>query len=99
MIDDTYPVLSQFFGAYLNQDFPQEYGTVTAAAIAFASETKQSRRDEAIAEIDALIGERPNATSLIEAISDLGCEYYLDARTDDPVAFINHLREMIASVR
>ena len=99
MIDDTYPVLSQLFGAYLNQDFPEEYGTATAAAIAFASETKQSRRDEAIAEIDALLGERRDTTSLIAAISELGCEYYLDVRKDDPIAFMGHLRETIASIR
>ncbi len=93
-----YPVLRQFFGAYLNAEWPEEYGSPIAAAKAFASETPRPRRDAAIAEIDALLSEVIDRAVLFSRIEAMGCEYALDPSIDDPATFLSNLRAAFASV-
>jgi len=96
MIDETFPTLRHFFGAYLNLDWPETYGSPAAAAEAYAIVTPQIRRENAIAEIDTLIGQRREPKALIDFLFELGNEYLLDPLVDDPVDFLNVLRAKIA---
>lgn len=92
-----YPVLRQFFGAYLNAEWPEEYGSPLAAAAAYAAETPTPRRHAAIAEIDALVATGSDASALATVIEALGCEYVLDPAVDDPLAFLRIIRATLAS--
>lgn len=92
-----YPVLRQFFGAYLNAEWPEEYGSPLAAAAAFAAETPHPRRGAAIAELDALAASTNDRVALIAQIEALGCEVFLDPTLDDPTAFLANLRATLAS--
>ncbi len=97
MIDEKFPKLNQFFGAYLNLDFPEEYKTADAAAADFVSLMDGEHRSKVRAEIDALIVAFPEPTSLIDAMTELGSGYWLDPKKDDPVAFLTHLSGIFAS--
>lgn len=92
-----YPVLRQFFGAYLNAEWPEEYGSPIAAAAAFAAETPPPRRDAAIAEIDALVATESDPAALAQRIEALGCEYALDPDRNEPGVFLANLRATFAS--
>ena len=92
-----YPVLRQFFGAYLNAEWPEEYGSPLAAAAAFAAETPHPRRGAAIAELDALAASTTDRTALVAQIEALGCDVSLDPAVDDPAAFLANLRAALAS--
>ncbi len=96
MIDETFPTLRHFFGAYLNLDWPETYGSPAAAAEAYAIVTPQIRRVNAITEIDALIRQRRDPKTLIDFLFELGNEYLLDPLVDDPVDFLNAIRAKIA---
>ncbi len=90
------PVLRQFFGAYLNAEWPEEYGSPIAAATAFAHEAPRPRRVAAIAEIDALLAETIDRAALASRIEAMGCEYALDPSVDDPAVFLANLRAAFA---
>ncbi len=92
----AYPVLRQFFGAYLNAEWPEEYGSPIAAAAAFAAETPAPRRVAAVAEIDALVAAHHDPASLATHIEALGCDVALDPAVDDPVAFLRTIRATLA---
>lgn len=93
----TYPVLRQFFGAYLNADWPEEYGSPLAAAAAFAKETPRPRAIAAVAEIDDLIANARTPAAVATLVEELGCEYALDPEIDDPLAFLRELRSTFVS--
>jgi hypothetical protein len=59
----TYGELRQLFGAYLNADFPAEYGSVAAA-----------HRRAALLELVRLRGTTPSHAAFAEALTGLGCE-------------------------
>ncbi|GAC1631799.1 MAG: hypothetical protein NVS4B5_21640 [Vulcanimicrobiaceae bacterium] len=91
-----FPVLRQFFGAYLNAEWPEAYGSPIAAAAAFAAETPVPRRHAAMAEIDELIATTNDPRDLADRVEALGCEYALDPRVDDPRVFLANLRVAFA---
>jgi hypothetical protein len=69
-----FPELRQLFGAYLNADFPLEYGTVAAAIAAYRRETNADHRKAALLELVRLRATTPPAAAFAEALTALGCE-------------------------
>ncbi len=68
-----YPELRQLFGAYLNRDWPEAYGTIEAAIQAFCTQNGIAIVAGAHAEGTELLA-RP-ATGLAERLDDFGLEY------------------------
>jgi hypothetical protein len=70
----TYGELRQLFGAYLNADFPAEYGSVAAAIAAYRRDTGAAHRRAALLELVRLRGTTPSHAAFAEALTGLGCE-------------------------
>lgn len=71
------PALDLFIGAYLHQDWPDEFSDEWAALDAFI--TREPRRARTLSsEIDGLLRARLSDADLEEFLDDHGCEYLAD---------------------
>jgi hypothetical protein len=70
----TYGELRQLFGAYLNADFPAEYGSVSAAVAAYRRETGAAHRRAALLELVRLRASTSSHAAFADALTSLGCE-------------------------
>jgi hypothetical protein len=70
----TYNELRQLFGAYLNADFPAEYGSVAAAIAAYRRETGAAHRRTALLELVRLRATTSTHAAFADALAGLGCE-------------------------
>ncbi len=68
-----YPELRQLFGAYLNADFVDAYGSVAGALRAYADETSPAHREALRNELARLRAHAGDA-GLRQALHELGCE-------------------------
>jgi hypothetical protein len=75
MITQTYPALSQFLGAYLHQDWPEEFSTPEAAVEAFRRREPTDSVRAVCAELELAIREAQQAADPSRLLSDLGCYY------------------------
>lgn len=92
MITQTYPALSQFLGAYLHQDWPEEFSTPEAAVEAFHRREPADSVRAVCAELEQAIYEAQQSTDPSRLLSDLGCYY-------DPRADGRSVPEWLAHVR
>jgi hypothetical protein len=69
----NFPELRQLFGAYLNADFPDAYGTVPAAIAAYRRETGAAHRRSALGELVRLRATTSSHAAFAAALTDLGC--------------------------
>jgi hypothetical protein len=69
-----YPELRQLFGAYLNADFPADYGSVPAAIAAYRRESSADHRKAALLELMRLRAAAPSHAAFADALTNLGCE-------------------------
>jgi hypothetical protein len=69
-----YPELRQLFGAYLNADFPAEYGSVARAIAAYRRESSDAHRRAALLELMRLRATAPSHEAFAAALTALGCE-------------------------
>ena len=51
---DAFPSLSNFFKAYLHEDFPEEHETLRAAVAAFVADASPEERQQLVQELEAL---------------------------------------------
>jgi hypothetical protein len=73
----VYPELRQLFGAYLNAEFADEYGSIAAALAAYRRETGAGHRAAARAELDRITAAPGALTRLDAELTALGCEVAL----------------------
>jgi hypothetical protein len=73
----AYPELRQLFGAYLNAEFAEQYGSVGDALAAYRRETGPGHRAAARAELDRLTAAPGAAIRLAVELTALGCEVNL----------------------
>ncbi len=69
-----YLELRQLFGAYLNAEFPAEYGSVAGAIAAYRRETGTDHRRAALRELVRLRATTSTHAAFADALADLGCE-------------------------
>ncbi len=69
-----YPELRQLFGAYLNADLPDAYGSVPAAIRAYCRETGSEHRRAALRELVRLRATTSSHADFGAALESLGCE-------------------------
>jgi hypothetical protein len=80
MNSDKYPALGQFLGAYLHQDFLDEYGDPDGAITAFLAEAPQDSVTAACNELEKVIplsGQMDNPEQFLCHV--LGCYYAPEA--------------------
>ena len=70
----TYGELRQLFGAYLNADYPADYGSVAAAIAAYRRETGAAHRRAALVELVRLRATTSTHAAFADALAGLGCE-------------------------
>ena len=70
-----YPTLAHLFGCYINEDWPDDYGTVLAALDDFIR-TDRYLVEPAAAEIRELMGRRLSEGDLERELDRLGCNYW-----------------------
>ena len=70
----NYSELRQLFGAYLNADFPAEYGSVAAAIAAYRRDTGAAHRRAALLELVRLRATTSSHAAFADALAGLGCE-------------------------
>ena len=92
MITQTYPALSQFLGAYLHQDWPEEFSTPEAAIETFCRREPADVVRTVCAELDQVIRESQQSTNPSRLLFDLGCYY-------DPLADGRTVSDWFAQVR
>ena len=73
--DLGYDTLSNFFGCYLNQDFPEDFGDAEGAVRAYAKEFPPGSVSQAADEAAALASHSSGEDALRETLSRLGLEY------------------------
>ncbi len=97
MVDvHQFPALRHLFGAYLNRDWPDEYGTVDHALESYRKETDATRRHAAIAEVDAILSKPGSDDAVAKLIDALGCEYDFEPGGDAAIPFLRNLEARIA---
>jgi hypothetical protein len=72
---DDYPELTQFLGAYLHQDFLEEFPTAADVVDAFINDEPPDSVQSAAAEIDRLLQDERFLRSPDSVLLDLGCYY------------------------
>jgi hypothetical protein len=77
-----YPELRQLFGAYLNADFADDYGTVAAALAAYLAETGAGHRRAAMIELVRLRATTSSHADFAAALGDLGCAVAFERPAD-----------------
>ncbi len=86
-----FPALLQLCGAYLNREWPEEYGTLGHAVGAYAAETSPARHAVVTREIDELLASNP--VVVLATLGSLGCDDFENSAT--AVAFLRAARATI----
>ncbi|MBX9582738.1 MAG: hypothetical protein K2X87_20730 [Gemmataceae bacterium] len=97
MITQTYPTLSQFLGAYLHQDWPEEFSTPEAAIEAFRRREPADSVRAIRAELEQVIHEAQQSSDPSRLLYDLGC--YYDPRADGRSVsdWLAHVRKVLSA--
>ena len=91
-----FPALRHLLGAYLNRDWPEEYGSIEAAVDAYRREADAARRSSAVSEIDKLLATLLDEAALAEFVGDLGCAYNFEGAPDGAAGFLKMIRSRIS---
>jgi hypothetical protein len=92
MLKQQYPALWQFFGAYLHQDWREEYESPSAALRDFVSEDSGYAADLPT-EIEQVLTSTADDVALEETLVDLG-SFFLPSRTgQNPREWLRSLRD------
>jgi hypothetical protein len=75
MITQNYPALSQFLGAYLHQDWPEEFSTPEAAVEAFRRREPADSVRAVCAELEQATRDAQQSADPSRLLSELGCYY------------------------
>jgi transcriptional regulatory protein LevR len=78
----AYAELRQLFGAYLNADVADDYGSVGAAIDAYRRETGAAHRHAALVELVHLRATTSSHAAFADALTGLGCEIAFDHPMD-----------------
>lgn len=89
-----YPTLSHLLGAYLHQDFLDEFRSPTAAVEAFLNDEPALRR-ALTGEIDAVLRDERFLASPDFMLLDLGCSYNTHADGLTAAAWLLQVRRML----
>lgn len=89
-----YPTLSHLLGAYLHQDFLDEFRSPTAAVEAFLVDEPASRR-ALMGEIDAVLRDERFLASPDSMLLDLGCYYNTHADGLAAAGWLSQVRRML----
>ena len=69
-ISNQYPTLGHFFGVYLGEDWPEDYGSEWAAVDAFIAEGPAEDPGLFCAEITRLLAQHPSENEVREIVLD-----------------------------
>jgi hypothetical protein len=92
---EPYPELRQLCGAYLNAEFPAEYGSVAGALRAYRRETGAGHRGAARRELDHLTAAAVSDEAIGDELVALGCEVYFDGPAQAR-ALLDEIRSALA---
>lgn len=78
-----YPALYQFFGGYVHQDWPEEFGTIEEAVRAYLINEPDDIKQKTQSELSQLIRKIETGESDETILEQLGCYYdpYSDGMT------------------
>ena len=95
MTAPSYDELERFFCAYLNTNWPVEYGSVDVALDAYCAETADEARRAAVAAFDDLLASEKNDAEIAAELAERGNAYAF-VEDESPRAFAAELRARIA---
>lgn len=95
--EHEYPILRQLFGAYLHQDWHDDFETADEAVDAFFRDLAESQRSAARHELDDLIEgvARLGPEEALRLLGELGCDYYPPGDGYSAAGWLEHLRHRI----
>ncbi|WP_457206167.1 contact-dependent growth inhibition system immunity protein [Nocardioides sp. P5_C9_2] len=91
MNQTSYPSLWQFLGAYLHQDWRDDYADTQAALLDFM-EGEPALAPDLASEIDRLLASTPTSRETEAAILDLGSSFVPSANGQDPREWLSLIR-------
>lgn len=87
-----FPILKNFFSAYLSQDFDMEFGSTGNAIRAFGHQASENERVAAISELEEVITSNLDEEQLKSLVfRELGCYYYYPADWNSGIAWLKHV--------
>ena len=92
MLEQQYPALWQFFGAYLHQDWREEYDSPSAALRDFVSASPALAADLP-AEVERVLASSPDDENLEAALVSLGSFFVPSRDGQDPRNWLRHLKD------
>ena len=92
MLEQQYPALWQFFGAYLHQDWREEYDSPSAALRDFVS-ASPGLAVELPAELERVLASTADDDALEEALVDLGSFFVPSRAGQNPRDWLLALRD------
>ncbi|MBX9681315.1 MAG: hypothetical protein K2X38_21370 [Gemmataceae bacterium] len=97
MITQTYPALSQFLGADLHQDWPEEFSTPEAAVEEFRRREPADSVRALSAELEQAIREAQQSADPSRLLSNLGCYYKPQADGRSVSAWLAPVRKTLSA--
>lgn len=94
-VPERWKDISNLFGAYLNQDFPDEYGSPEDTVLAFKGETSQETVSRTADQAHDLARSTRDEGELRKLMLDLGIEYMPWAEGWSSHAWLEHLEALL----
>ena len=92
MLEDRYPALWQFFGAYLNQDWREDYESPSAALRDFVSGSPKLAAGMP-EELDQVLSSTTDDAALEETLLNLGSFFVPSRAGHDPRDWVRGLKD------
>ena len=92
MLEQQYPALWQFFGAYLHQDWREEYNSPSAALEDFV-EGSPALAVDVPRELDDILASATDDAALEELMVDLGSFFVPSLVSDNPREWLRRMRD------
>ena len=92
----SYPTLEHLFGVYINEDWPDDYGTVWAAIDDFVRDEPELA-ELATAEVRELLSRGLSEGELKRVLDNLSCNYWPYGRGSNYLEWLARVAEQLAA--